>query len=468
MDRNRCGRWVVVLSMCAAVAAGCGSEAGGSTPTTFTSNATGLIAKVPAGAFALVVLDARQPLWQFLTDGVLLPNRPETKTALHKELKAFVDARFGVDVTKLSAAVLFALPGSPAPAVGILVQGVDGKLKGQPLSTHNSVKLFSLDSSIVFAQVGTTLFAGSEVAVRAALDVAGGKADALDEKNPKLARLARNHNGGAFLSLAAHLAEIDDPELQGMRRMSGIDHVAVRISANGIRAMAVGDAQKMKAAVAMLRSRLDRELATLAELKNRATTEDVPAIAGFGAIVQYHLLRNTVRHLEPELNGNQLTIHLPVKLGEQAGVLVAFMGIGAATAIPAFMKYKRKASSTKQVEANLQRLYSSARSYYLLHKRLPPGAGPTPRLGQCCASGGRCRISAGLWRIAQAWTELGFAVKEPHAYSYSFVPSPNGFTVRANGDVDCDGEYSTFEMTGTFIGGTVPSIVPVYREKPNE
>ena len=39
-----------------------------------------------------------------------------------------------------------------------------------------------------------------------------------------------------------------------------------------------------------------------------------------------------------------------------------------------------------------------------------------------------------------------------HSYMYSYVvPSQflgGGFTARANGDLDCDGTYSTFEMFG--------------------
>lgn len=458
------GPWAVVLAMCAAVAGGCGNEAGAGEPSAFTADATGLIAKVPATAFALAVLDARKPLWQFVTDGVLLPNLPETKTALDKELGQYIKARFGIDVTKLSAAVLFAMPqsGKP-PAVGILVQGVDGNLKGKPITSYNSVKLFSLDSDFVFGQVGSTLFAGSEPAVHAALDVVGGKVDALDKKNPKLARLARNYNGGAFLSLAVNLAEIDDPQLQGVRAMSGIDHVAIRISASGVRAMAIGNPEKMKAAVAMLRSRMDRELVKVAALKKAATADDAPAAAGIGAILQYHLFANVIRHLQPKLNGDQLTIRLPMKLGEQAGVLMAFFGVGAATAIPAFLRYTKKAKNS-EVETNLRRLYSAARTYYLVHRRLPPPAGPTPSLGSCCAAGGKCPGSAVLWSTP-TWRDLGFSVDTPHYYSYSFAPSFNGFTVRANADLDCDGEYSTFEMTATFVSGTIPSSVPIYREK---
>ena len=56
---------------------------------------------------------------------------------------------------------------------------------------------------------------------------------------------------------------------------------------------------------------------------------------------------------------------------------------------------------------------------------------------------------ASLWAV-EPWVSLQFSVDDPHYYSYQYEVAADGksFTVRALGDLDCDGQYSTFEMTG--------------------
>jgi hypothetical protein len=49
---------------------------------------------------------------------------------------------------------------------------------------------------------------------------------------------------------------------------------------------------------------------------------------------------------------------------------------------------------------------------------------------------------------------LQFSVDDPHYYSYAYKVDGKKFTVSAYGDLDCDGEYSTFEMSGDAEGKT--------------
>ena len=79
-------------------------------------------------------------------------------------------------------------------------------------------------------------------------------------------------------------------------------------------------------------------------------------------------------------------------------IVVAIIGILAAVAIPAFMKYISKA---KSVEANdaLKKIFVGAKAYYHdppnpgvdpIPPQVPaPDEGPTPALGTCCGDGGR-------------------------------------------------------------------------------
>jgi type IV pilus assembly protein PilA len=126
--------------------------------------------------------------------------------------------------------------------------------------------------------------------------------------------------------------------------------------------------------------------------------------------------------------------------------LVPVAGL-AAIAIPAFMEYIKKSKSA-EARAKVTSIVTAARSYREEHGKLPSPSSPmTPSAGACCASGDICAPDAALWRV-EPWRSLGFAIGEPHYYSYQYEVAPDGktFRVRAIGDLDCDGVQSTFEL----------------------
>ena len=143
-----------------------------------------------------------------------------------------------------------------------------------------------------------------------------------------------------------------------------------------------------------------------------------------------------------------------------------------------FNRYMAK-SKTVEAKDHLYQLYKGARMYYentpqvSLEPVAPqfpgPSSGPTPPLGACCQGGDKCTPDAALWETP-VWRALRFAMDRPHYYSYQYQADPtgNGFTVRAIGDIDCDGQYATFSMTGTLVDGQLPSYVPVAESDPME
>jgi hypothetical protein len=91
--------------------------------------------------------------------------------------------------------------------------------------------------------------------------------------------------------------------------------------------------------------------------------------------------------------------------------------------------------------------------------RVPPtAAGPTPSRG-CCEQGGACKPDAATWTAA-GWRALGFSIDDTYRYAYQYIPEPSGFsaTLRAIGDVDCDGTASTLDVKLTIVGGTVTQV----------
>src|SRR5437763_7037372 len=86
-------------------------------------------------------------------------------------------------------------------------------------------------------------------------------------------------------------------------------------------------------------------------------------------------------------------------------IVVAIIGILAAVAIPAFMKYIRR-SKTVEASNNVRKMFDSSVSYYegehadiggnILPKQFPVSVGPTPAANFCCGQpGDKCKPIVG-------------------------------------------------------------------------
>jgi type IV pilus assembly protein PilA len=164
-------------------------------------------------------------------------------------------------------------------------------------------------------------------------------------------------------------------------------------------------------------------------------------------------------------------------------VVVAIIGILAAVAVPAFMKNSRKAK-TSEATINVKKIYDGARSYYheeltdrnghVINKQFPASATQTPAIDVCCASYGmKCRPDPTLWTSA-SWQALKFSMDDPHYYSYYYTRQLNeastigadSFVAGANGNLNCDATYSTFEMAGAATeNGDVTGSAGLYKDK---
>lgn len=91
--------------------------------------------------------------------------------------------------------------------------------------------------------------------------------------------------------------------------------------------------------------------------------------------------------------------------------------------------------------------------------RVPPtAAGPTPRVS-CCDQGGTCAADAATWDVP-GWRDLAFSIDGGFRYSYEYIPDSGGAsaTVRAIGDLDCNGLQGQYEVKLTVKGGVVGQV----------
>ncbi len=133
----------------------------------------------------------------------------------------------------------------------------------------------------------------------------------------------------------------------------------------------------------------------------------------------------------------------------------AMIGIGGsllAVAVPAFV---RALSASKLTEAidGLATISENAVSKAEGHRHeesFPPSVGLTP---EKVARGEEVKGPEGTWDHL-TWRALGFRMDRPHAYSFQFdsgidtVTRTARFSVTAQGDLDGDGQLSSFQVQG--------------------
>lgn len=145
----------------------------------------------------------------------------------------------------------------------------------------------------------------------------------------------------------------------------------------------------------------------------------------------------------------------------------AAFGIGGslvAVAVPAFWR-NLAASRLSEAVDNLATISEHAVTYsgrQAENESFPPSVGLTP---EEVPRGVRVRDKEGTWDHL-TWRALDFRIDDEHAFSYQFdsVYDPVGrtmrFAVTAHGDLDGDGDRSTFKVFGERKGRETAHVLP--------
>lgn len=148
----------------------------------------------------------------------------------------------------------------------------------------------------------------------------------------------------------------------------------------------------------------------------------------------------------------------------EAALIVCLVGIVLAVFIPTFARELRTSKTSEAVD-HLATLSRRASAYFTAPQRrdggpsqlrcLPPTAGPTPRAPSSHPELVDFHDEATPGH--ETWEALGFQARDPVRYAYTFEPTASGcglrspegsylLTLRAEGDLDDDGERSLFEL----------------------
>ncbi len=118
--------------------------------------------------------------------------------------------------------------------------------------------------------------------------------------------------------------------------------------------------------------------------------------------------------------------------------VIAIIGILAGVAVPAFIKYIRKAK-TSEVQINMETISMLQRAHKLDHgKYLACPANPPAKEPAACGKQ--------QWEEMEAWKRLGFKPDGLLNYQYSVEVTPGGYKVHARADLDCNGTFSSFTL----------------------
>lgn len=114
------------------------------------------------------------------------------------------------------------------------------------------------------------------------------------------------------------------------------------------------------------------------------------------------------------------------------------LGVGAAVAIPGFIRYV-KSSRAQEAVALVRAMQEGTIRYCTENRQLPPASGPVPS-----EVPGDHKLMGDTSQYP-GFVAIGFTLPEPVHYQYSIVPDGADVLLRAEGDLDADGIRSRYE-----------------------
>ena len=156
-------------------------------------------------------------------------------------------------------------------------------------------------------------------------------------------------------------------------------------------------------------------------------------------------------------------------------IVVAIIGILAAVAVPAFLKYIRD-SKTAEAKENLKALGEGAVAYFqeehadptdtmsVITSRYPPTSGITSEGND--ANGNKTDPTASSWE-AKPWIDLRFSISKPHYYAYTYsTTAAKDCAIQAQASLS-DANDSNYQIDGAYDAtDKMPTLTAIYEFTP--
>ena len=417
--------------------------------------------RLPEGVGMVVAVDVGGLTDRAFVELGKLLGIPGKDEKTRKVMGDFLRQRIGVNPFLAQTVAVFEYQGD----FGALVTGelVLGGLDSRQ-EDYEGVSMVRPVRGLWAARVGDRFVLGKKGAVKGVIDASA-----------KRGKLLKDSEGGKrILELAAELGEgdlvaaVDGALLEGLPELlpgALVEGIGYSIDLEGGSRVLV-KANESTRKILLAKMVEGRNLARDAVDKAKRRLDRVDIGEGLAVIYADQHLDHFFELVKPVEEGD----YLKIKMEGQSASLLPVLSSMSVIAVPAFIKYMRKAKTAEAIDM-LDKIYKGAADYYStprvrmsdaskLDCQFPADQPLTPGAGTCCAEFGgadrndddRCDTDPDAW-ATPTWSALKFQITDEHYFVYSF--DTNGktgadaqFTANAHADLDCDGIMSTFQRYG--------------------
>jgi hypothetical protein len=414
-----------------------------------------LLEQVPESAQAAMVVD----LSSFAFYRQIFDKAPQ----MRRDLRAYLQRALGVDLTQISGLAFWAIQLAPELKGALFLRVKEsGSLKGKRLTVHRQIPIIALDGKkLVAATLPAGVVLGQLATVRAAIDLNRRAGRPLSKRAP-LGGLFDEARPEVHVLGGLSNALFSEPELRATVDRFGVRLVTLTFDQkNRITLSAAGDPARMRVALTTLEQLIRAAEGQLAKQKELSSSQN-DVLAAIGAIIGYHQWRAFIAEARPREIGGKLVASYTLPEMGSPWMLSSVAGILAAVAVPAFVKYTRRAKTVEATEG-LEKIGLGAKAFFqadhydragkLLQKQFPPGdTGWVPKRSCCGKAGSKCQPDQRAWNVSP-WRELHFQLSDPHYYQFRYSSRGSNkqatFTAEARGDLNCDGRFSSYKVYGS-------------------
>jgi hypothetical protein len=424
------------------------------------------LAHVPAGVDVVVVLDL-QPVMGILGQGNtfgMLPGVADPK-AFQADMARVYQRFLGFDLAGVQGAVGFAK--FDGELIGAVVLGKLGSiaLDGDEVA-FGRLKTRRLDRETYAAPIKGGIILGNDQTMIAL----GQSKKRLSGKLLALHRQAMDRLGPSLVAASGQINDTIRQALASNTPMTDANftHASVGLG-YGMTIQVTGDDASRKLLTSTISQGMQMARGMLDKLAKQIDTADTLEKAS-AAVLAKHMGPVLLDLPEVTDANGRVTISVAIPTTADAALLsVALASTTAVVAVPAFIKYRRRAMTSEAID-QLDKIYKGAANYYTappsldqhgkaLPCQFPAAQSMTPNTGNLnCCSGKhdvdgdeKCDVDTTQW-ATPTWTALNFQMTDQHYFGYEFSSSGTGararFTASAYADLDCDGILSTFERYG--------------------
>ena len=414
---------------------------------------------LPEDTLLVTVVDVERLIAAPLLGGAgMMPDDWDSQPML-AQLSAFSKERLGLDLTTIQRGVFsFSMRGpvllidgqaGPLPATSQHLQAIDGA-EGAYRITESDLAVYAFPSG--WRAVGPSEAVDALAAVKLGQARALPQSDSFKELTKIMAEA-----GPGLLAGAAQLGRDPYSQMLALQMPTGApDQLGFVLTANELKLIARGGPMAMTGlsmvALNMIEQVKRSTQAKLAQLDSLSTFE------GIGVILGAHLVQGLEKPMSPVVKGKTMTMTFPLPDGFVASLPTISM-VSAAIAVPAFAKYVNK-SKASEARLNVKALADGSQVFYFAERvdrsgkplppRFPASASSHATRGCCGGGGNRCGDGPAVWD-KPGFVEAKFAIVEPHHYTYEIISNGKSgqdaeATLKAWGDLDCDGVFSEFSV----------------------